>query len=100
MHTKVMKKERIHPYITQNPEISGGEPIIEGTRISVRLIVEWENTGKSADEIVAMYPHITHAQVYDALSYYYDHKDEIDVYIEENTEESIRKKYKGALWLK
>lgn len=100
MTTKAIKKEKLHPYITQNLKICGGEPILAGTRISVRLIVEWESMGKSVDEIVAMYPHISHAQVYDALSYYYDHKEEIDRYIKENTESFIREKYKGAPWLK
>ncbi len=92
--------EIVHHYITSNPDISGGEPIIKGTRISVRLIIELENAGKSVDEIVAMYTHLTHAQVHDALSYYYDNRKEIDKYIKENTEEQIRKKYKGASWLK
>ena len=100
MSTKTLKKGKLHPYITQNPRICSGEPIIAGTRISVRLIVEWENAGKSVDEIVAMYSHITHAQVYDSLSYYYDHKEEVDQYIKENTEKFIKEKYKGAAWLK
>lgn len=99
MPTNAVKKT-IHSYITSDPGICGGEPVIIGTRISVRLIVELENSGKSVDETVAMYPHITHAQVHDALSYYYDNKEEIDRIIEENTEEYIRKKYKGSTWLK
>jgi uncharacterized protein (DUF433 family) len=90
----------IHSYITSDPRICGGEPTIIDTRISVRLIVELENTGKSTDGIVSMYPHITHAQVHDALSYYYDNKEDIDRFIGENTEEYIRKKYKGSPWLK
>ncbi|MFV1976763.1 MAG: DUF433 domain-containing protein [Candidatus Scalindua sp.] len=99
MSTKTLK-QTIHSYITSDPKICGGEPIIIGTRISVRLVVELENAGKSVDEVVALYPHITHAQFHDALSYYYDNKEEIDRFIEENTEEYIRKKYKGAQWLK
>ncbi len=47
-----------------------------------------------------MYPHITHAQVHDALSYYYDNKEEIDRFIVENSEEYMREKYKGSSWLK
>ena len=93
-------KEKVHSYITKDSKICGGEPIIKGTRISVRLIAEYENAGKNADEIVAMYPHITHAQVHDALSYYYDNKEEIDRYREENSEEYLRKKYEGSPWLK
>lgn len=100
MPTKALKKEKLHSYITRDSKICTGEPILAGTRISVRLIVEWENAGKSVDEIVAMYPHITHAQVYDALSYYYDHKEEIDRYIQENTEEFVREKYKESSWLR
>ena len=100
MSIKTLKKDKIHPYVIQNPGICGGEPIINGTRISVRLIVELDGMGKSVDEIVAMYPHLTHSHIYDALSYYYDHKDEIERYIRENSEEFIKEKYKGAQWLK
>lgn len=99
MPTKTLK-ERAHSYIARDQEICGGEPVIKGTRISVRLIVELENTGKSVDEIVAMYPHLNHAMVHDALSYYYDNKEDIDRFIEENTEEYIRGKYGKAPWLK
>jgi len=99
MSTKSFK-EKVHSYITKDIKICGGEPIIKGTRISVRLVAEYENAGKNADEIVAMYPHITHAQVHDALSYYYDNKEDIDRFIEENSEEYMRKKYKGSPWLK
>ncbi len=65
-------KKRIkpkHPYIEKRPGVCGGEPVISGTRVSVGLVVEMERAGHSADEMVTLYPHITHAQIYDALSY-------------------------------
>lgn len=31
--------------------------------------------GMTPEELVSEFPHLTLAQVYDALSYYYDHKD-------------------------
>jgi hypothetical protein len=34
--------------------------------------------GLSADEIVSRYPHLTLADVYAALTYYHDHRAEID----------------------
>jgi uncharacterized protein (DUF433 family) len=34
--------------------------------------------GDTPDEFVESYPHLNLAQVYDALSYYYDHREEID----------------------
>lgn len=74
-----------HRYIEKNPEICGGEPLIRGTRITVRLIVGFTKMGTSVDEVIAMYPHLSHAQVHDALSYYYDHRDEIEAWLRVNT---------------
>ncbi|HLF90127.1 MAG TPA: DUF433 domain-containing protein [Anaerolineales bacterium] len=70
------KKERTvqHPYIEKKAGVCGGEPVIKGTRIRVSLIAELERAGQSVDEIIASYPHLNHAQVYDALSYYYENK--------------------------
>ena len=94
------QKRKKHLYIERKKGACGGEPVIVGTRISVSLIVELERMGYTVDEIIAMYPHLTHSQVYDALSYYYDHKEEVDQYIRENSEDFIRTKYKRAAWLK
>jgi uncharacterized protein (DUF433 family) len=98
----VIEKERKikHVYIERKKGVCGGEPVISGTRISVGLIAELEKSGYTADEIVAMYPHITHAQVYDALSYYYHHRDEIDKIIEENKEGYWKEKTKDEDWRK
>jgi uncharacterized protein (DUF433 family) len=38
----------------------------------------------TAEEIPQALPHLTLAQVFDALSYYSDHQDEINAYIERN----------------
>ena len=78
-----------HPRIIRQPDISGGEPIIRGTRISVRHIVERIRAGHSVDDILAALPHLTAAQVHDALSYYYDHQSEIDELIEESRPERV-----------
>ena len=92
--------ETIHPHIERRPGVLDGEPVIEGTRVSVRHIVEWEGMGKSVDEIVEMYPHLSHAQVHDALSYYCDNKEEIDRFIRENSQESVRARYKDKPWMR
>jgi uncharacterized protein (DUF433 family) len=73
-----------HPYIVRNDEILGGEPIIKGTRTPVRAIVENLRLGLTPAEIPVHLPHLTLAQVYDALSYYADHQDEIHRHIESN----------------
>ena len=58
----------------------GGEtkPYIAGTRISIETIyILHELRGKTPDEIVSDYPHLTLAQVHAALTYFYEHADEI-----------------------
>ena len=49
-----------------------------GTRVRVQdIYVDSQILGKSAEEIVAALPHLTLAQVHAALSYYFDHRDDI-----------------------
>lgn len=71
-------------YVTSNPEILSGEPIILGTRTSVRAIVGLWRLGIMPEEILSHLPHLTLAQVFDALSFYLDHQAEINEYIEQN----------------
>jgi len=52
----------------------------------VSVIVGHIRLGESPESIVrSVLPHLTLAQVYDALSYYYDHQDEIEAELAENT---------------
>jgi uncharacterized protein (DUF433 family) len=71
-------------YVTRNTEILSGEPIIVGTRTSVRAIVGLWRLGIMPEEILNHLPHLTLAQVFDALSFYLDHQTEINEYIERN----------------
>ena len=57
----------------------GPKPRIAGHRIRVQDVVIWhEKLGMSPDEIVFHYPTITLSDVYAALAYYWDHRDEIE----------------------
>jgi uncharacterized protein (DUF433 family) len=71
-------------YVVSDKNILGGEPIIAGTRTPVRAIVELWRQGILPEEIPSQLPHLTLAQVFDALSYYSDHQDEINAHIERN----------------
>lgn len=75
----VAERKTKHPYISINPKISGGQPAISGTRITVMdIAIRYELMGWSADKIVDEYPHLKLEQVHDALSYYYEHKEMFD----------------------
>jgi len=73
-----------HAYIVTDDGILGGEPIIKGTRTPVRAIVELWRLGVVPEEVPRRLPHLSLAQVFDALSYYSDHQEEINGHIERN----------------
>ena len=68
-----------HPYVTIAPEVKGGSPIIVGTRTKViDIAIRYELGGMTPDQLIEQSPHLTLAQIHDALSYYYEHKSELD----------------------
>ena len=71
-------------HIIRDEKILGGEPVIRGTRTPVRAVVENWRLGLSPEEIVIHMPHLRLAQIFEALSYYSDHQEEINNYIKEN----------------
>lgn len=55
--------------ITVNPRILGGKPVIEGTRISVELILNLLASGAPEEEIIADYPHISKEDIQACIDY-------------------------------
>lgn len=73
-----MVTKSLDQHIEVTPGIAGGKPRIAGHRITVQDIAVWhESMGRSVDEITAEYD-LTLADVYAALAYYFDHRDDID----------------------
>ena len=79
-----MVTETEHPHIVKNDRILSGEATIKGTRTPVRSIVNTWRVGVTPEKIPHRLPHLTLAAVFDALSYYCDHKEEIQAHIERN----------------
>lgn len=94
-----MTAEAVSRYVTRNSEILSGEPIIAGTRTSIRAVVGLWRLGIMPEEILHHLPHLTLAQVFDALSFYLDHQAEINEYIERNQvpNELVHPSVKAAL---
>jgi uncharacterized protein (DUF433 family) len=74
-------------HIEITPGVCGGKPRIAGHRIKVQHVAVWhERMGMTADEIVSAHPGLTLADVYAALAYYFDHRDEIEADIRQGRE--------------
>jgi len=95
----IVEKERAeiistsHPFVVRAKSICGGRPIIVGTRTPVRSIVGYHKMGMSVEDILEGLPHLEPVHVYDALSYYYDHQDEIEQDIRADSEERLMRMY-------
>lgn len=87
-----MAKDRaVHPHIHRDPKICAGSPVVRGTRVRViDVALEYERLGRSADEIVAAHPQLDLAKVHDALSYYFEHKHELDQRLQRNLADLAR----------
>lgn len=86
----------LHRYIAIDPAICDGKPVISGTRIRVaQVAIEYDRLGWSPDQIVEAHPHLTLAQVHDALSYYYENRAVLDADISAGQEfvASLRQHY-------
>ena len=74
-------------YIVKDEGICGGKPRIEGTRMKVQHIaLEYVHMGLNVDQICKSHPHLNRAQIHAALSYYYEHTDEIEGDIKDDEE--------------
>lgn len=89
-----------HPYITRDRKISGGSPVVTGTRVRViDIVIEYERLGMTPDEIVDAHPQLSLMAVHDALSFYYENKEAIDKEINSRKEnlKKLSSKYHSKL---
>jgi len=79
------------PYIEIRKSTGGYSTFIRGTRVMVSTIINYLLMGETPQAIVEdILPHLTLAQIRDAIQYYSAFKAEIDQERRENTEEAGR----------
>ena len=64
--------------IVRTDDVLGGDPRLDGRRISVLQIIDLVLEADRSPEYVADQLDISLAEVHTALAYYYDHPDEIE----------------------
>lgn len=97
-----MEAKTLDQHIVITPGVAGGKPRIAGHRITVHNIVVWhERLGRSVDEIATEYD-LSLADIYAALAYYFDHREEIDRELEESLAliEALRRRTPSPLMQK
>jgi uncharacterized protein (DUF433 family) len=65
-----------HPHIVHIEGVCGGEPVIDGLRVGVRHVATLHQRGEAIVDIAEALG-ISEAQVFHALSYFFDHREEV-----------------------
>ena len=58
-----MMKPMTQAAITANPDILGGEPVFAGTRVPVRICLEYLKAGQSINDFLEGFPTVKREQV-------------------------------------
>jgi uncharacterized protein (DUF433 family) len=86
-------------YVTTDPTVLQGEPIILGTEVAVRdIVVLWKSGEKPEIIPQRLFNLVTVAQVFDGLSFYADYPEEIDRWIERYTDHPSPLSRLNPLW--
>src|SRR5262245_44759656 len=76
-----------YPHIVKTTDVRGGKAQIDGTRICVVDVMAVHQQNLKPEEILTHFSSrpLTLAEVYSALAYYHDHRDEIEAYFERSS---------------
>lgn len=58
-----------HSFILRDPAICGGEPVVKGTRVTIRTILASLAEGATVAEIVADFPALTEQAVWAVVAF-------------------------------
>jgi uncharacterized protein (DUF433 family) len=79
---------RSYPHISTDLRVMSGRPCVAGTRVRVMDIVSAWRAGVTGEELRENFSSrpLSLGEIHAALSYYYDHQDEIDAAFAEDEE--------------
>jgi uncharacterized protein (DUF433 family) len=78
-----------HPHIVRREGVCGGEPVIDGLRVAVHQVAALHLRGEPIVDIAEAL-NLSEAQVFHALSYFADHRPEIEALIAQDEQAHAR----------
>ncbi len=92
-HIKSAPEDTEHPHVVR----VDGVPMLRATRLTVRLIAQMHRAGDSVEDILRAFPQLDPAAVHDAISYYLDHRSEIEQEIAAHQVDAVLARTGGKL---
>ncbi len=81
-----MTTQPVHPYAPSLGKDDGGTIRVGGTRVTLDSVVAAFWQGAAPEEIMLRFDVLTLPQIYEAISYYLNHREETDAYLDERRE--------------
>lgn len=72
-----------HPHVVIIDRAAGPCAVMKGTRLAIWWLVRQLRAGDTPEDVHEQWPYVSLAMIHSGLSYYHDHRDEIDPIIEE-----------------
>jgi uncharacterized protein (DUF433 family) len=91
--TQPIEQNTEHPHIVRTEGIA----TLRGTRLPVRLVAQMHRAGDTVEDILQAYPQLEPAAVHDAISYYLDHRVELEEEIAAHRIEAVLARKGGKL---
>ena len=84
-----METTTAYRYLVQLAGVCAGRMIVANTRIGVHDVMGLMLNGAAIEDVLHSFPGLTKSQVYECLSYYEDHRTEIDALVAEQMSETL-----------
>ena len=69
LQQRIMEPDEVDKHIVQDPNINDGEPLIRGTRLPVRVLLQKLSDGASEEDLYNAYPKLQSEDIQAALEY-------------------------------
>jgi uncharacterized protein (DUF433 family) len=70
-----------HPHVHLDERV---RPVVGAAGLQLYVLAEYWRLGWALDELSAGYPYLTMSEILDGLSYYLDHREEVEALIRAN----------------
>jgi uncharacterized protein (DUF433 family) len=91
-----------YPHIVKEPNSPARMEHNPRTRVAM-IVMDYIGRGSGPEDVVRHYPYLTLAEVHAAMTYYHDHRDEIDAEIQnelDQLEKSRDANSRSTIWQK
>jgi len=75
-----------HPHVRVDPKVLGGSPHVAGSRVPVRRLFAFFQSGATVEQLLRRFPQLAAAKVFDALAFALDNPEVMEADMQRESE--------------